>query len=101
MGRGSRPKVVRVPHSSSRWRRLDPLSTTPYPRTAVPGSMPRTFTGIASGFGLRQLSGVDIEVGEDLRDVVELLQHIHQPDDALCVGSLDSHAIAGNHGQLG
>src|SRR3954470_2630517 len=100
-GRESRPGVVSVPHSSSRWLRLDALSTTPYPRTAVPGSMPSTLTGVASGFCLRQLCRVNIEVGEDLGDIIQLFQHIHQTHNALGIGTLNPHSITRNHGQLG
>jgi hypothetical protein len=35
--------------------------------------MPSTLTGALSGLCLDQLRGVDIEVGEDLGDVVQLL----------------------------
>src|SRR5882724_11609851 len=100
-GRGSRAVVVRVPHSSSRGCCPDPLSTTPYPRTAVPGSMPSTLTGELSGLGLRQLRGVDVEVRGDLGDVVQLFQHFHELEDTLGVRALDLHRVLGHHGELG
>src|SRR6476620_12500942 len=74
---------------------------TPYPSTAVPGSIPSTFTDGASGFRLCQLSCVDVEVGENLGDVVQIFQGIHETDDPLGVGSLDPHCAAGDHCQLG
>src|SRR5689334_6100930 len=98
---GSRARVVSVPHSMSRGCRVASPSTTPYPRTAVPGSMPSTLTGAASGFGLGQLRCVDIEVGKDFGNVVQLLEGIHKPDDALGIGTFDPHRIAGHHGKLG
>src|SRR5215210_456384 len=90
-----------MPHSTRFGCRPDPSSTTPYPRIAVPGSMPSTLTRVPSGFSLGQLCRVDVEVGEDLGDVVQFLEHIHEPDDALCVGALDPHGIARDHGQFG
>src|SRR5512133_3183527 len=74
---------------------------TPYPSTAVPGSIPRPFTDGASGFRLCQLSRVDIEVGENLGDVVQIFQGIQETDDPLGVGSFDPHRAAGDHCQLG
>src|SRR6266498_2001491 len=98
-GRGSRAVVVRVPHSTSRGWGPGPLSTTPYPSTAVPGSIPSTLTEALSGLGLGQVGGVDVEVGGDLGDVVQLFQHFHEPEDPLGVGSLHFHRVPGHHGQ--
>src|SRR5215218_1241010 len=65
--------------------------------TAVPGSMPSTFNAAASGFRLRQLSCVDIEIGEDLGYVVELFQHVHEADDTFRLCTFDPNGIARNH----
>src|SRR4051812_30677616 len=100
-GSGSRARVVSVPHSTSRGWWDDPVSITPYPRTAVPGSMPSTFTALASGLCLRQLGCVDVEVGGHFGDIVQLFQHIHETNDALRIGSFDSDGVLGNHGELG
>src|SRR5258707_4486886 len=100
-GRGSRAVVVRVPHSSSRGCRPGPLSTTPYPRTAVPGSMPSTLTAGLSGLGLRQLRRVDVEVRGDPGDVLEFLEHLHELEDPLRVGALDPDGVPGHHRELG
>src|SRR5512147_2410800 len=100
-GRGSRAAVVRVPHSSSRGCKPGPLSTTPYPRTAVPGSMPSTLTGKLSGLGLGQLSGVDIEVRGDPGHVVQLFEDLHELENALGVRALDLDRVLGDHRELG
>src|SRR6185312_787788 len=100
-GRGSRAVVVRVPHSSSRGCWPGPPSTTPYPRTAVPGSMPSTLTVRLSGLGLGQLRGVDVEVGGNSGDVIQLFERFHQLEDPLGVGALDLHGVPGHHGELG
>src|SRR5919112_2646031 len=96
-GKASRAGVVSVPHSTSLGWRLGPVSTTPYPITAVPGSIPSTFTARRSGLGLGQLGGVDIEVGEDLGDVVQLLEHLDQLEDPLRVDALDLDRVPGHH----
>src|SRR6476661_4185699 len=100
-GRESRAAVVRVPHSSSRGWVPVPLSTTPYPSTAVPGSMPSTFTGELSGLGLRQLGGVDVEVGGDPGHVVQLFERFHELEHPLGVGAFDLDRVLGHHRKLG
>src|ERR687891_1394886 len=97
LGSGSRGGVVSVPHSSSRGWEPGPVSTTPNPRTAVPGSMPSALTGPLSGLGLGQLRGVDIEVGEDLGNVVQLLEHLHQMENTLGIGALDLDRVPRDH----
>src|SRR5687768_16576019 len=99
-GRGSRARVVSVPHSMSLGCWPGAPSTTPYPRTAVPGSMPNTFTSMSSGFGLGQLCCVDIEVGENLGDVIQLFENIQEPDYALGIRSFDAYRVGRDHGQL-
>src|SRR3954469_15543558 len=100
-GSGAREGAVRVPHSTSTGCRADSPSTTPYPSTAVPGSMPSTLTGVPSGFRLGQLSCVDIEVGENLGNVLQLFEHVHEPYNALGVGPFHPNRVAGNHCELG
>src|SRR5881392_2485599 len=97
-GSGSRARVVSVPHSRRRGWWDEPVSMTPYPRTAVPGSMPSTFTAFASGLCLRQLGCVDVEVRGHLRDVVQLFKHIHETNDALGIGSFDADGVLRDHG---
>src|SRR5215213_3805921 len=63
--------------------------------------MPSTLTGVPSGFRLGQLSCVDIEVGENLGDVIQLFDHIHEPYNALGVGPLHPNRVAGDHCELG
>src|SRR6478672_617125 len=93
-GRGSRALVARMPHSTSRAGRPATDSTTPNPRTAVPGSMPSTFMRpLGSGFGLCQLRRVDIEVGEDLRHVLQVLQALDQLEDPFRVGAFHLHCV--------
>src|SRR5688572_26151370 len=100
-GRGSRALVDSTPHSTSR-APPGPASTMPKPRTAVPGSMPSTFMSpVRSGFGLRQLRGVDVEVREYLGDVVELFERLDQPEHPIGVGTLHLDRVPGHHGQLG
>src|SRR5918995_3235089 len=55
----------------------------------------------ASGLRLSQLSSVDIEVGEDLGYVIQLLEYIHEPDHAFGIGTLDPNRVPGHHRQLG
>src|SRR5690348_6967660 len=100
-GRASRAAVVSVPHSTSRGGAPAPPSTTPYPRIAVPGSMPSTFTGALSGLGLSELRGVDVEVGGDAGDVVQLFEGLHELENALRVGPFDFDRVLRHHGELG
>src|SRR5690242_4997922 len=100
-GRGPRAWVARMPHSTSRVGRPATASTTPKPRTAVPGSMPSTLMRpLGSGLGLCQLRRVDIEVGEDFRHVLQVLQALDQLEDPFRVGAFDLHRVPRYHGEL-
>src|SRR5512143_760327 len=91
-----------TPHSTRRKMPRGPVSTRPYPVAAVPGSTPSTFTRPAPSVrGLGQLARVDIEVGEDLRHVVEVLECIEQLDHLLRLLPLDLHRGLRYHRDLG
>src|SRR5262245_44343892 len=67
---------VMAPHSTR--RPGAGLSTTPYPVTAVPGSIPSTLTSLGHR---RQRFGVNVKVGMDLGDVVHFLQRVDELEE--------------------
>src|SRR5687767_2176473 len=97
-GSGSFGRVLIIPHSSSVGA---PSSrrTTPYPVTAVPGSIPRTIIWRVSG--LRHLLDVYVEVRIHLLHVVEVLELFHELHHALGEIALDLHGVLRDPRDLG
>src|ERR1039457_665546 len=68
-------------------------ATTPYPVTAVPGSIPRTITRPARDRSRRgDLRDVHVEVRVHLLHVVEILDRFNQFEQVLDFLALDVHA---------
>src|SRR6266496_4069721 len=101
-GNGMRRPNLITPHSTSRPMPgtpfPPPVSITPYPVTAVPGSTPRTLT--SPGHRGHRL-GVDVEVREHLGDVVHLLESLDEVQQRLGVAPFDLHGVLRDHGDLG
>src|SRR5438876_2192458 len=97
-GRSRRRGGAASPCSRQR-NRFPLLSTTPKPVRTLPGSTPST--RIVS---LREL-GKDfvgnVEVGEDLLDVVVLLQRVHQLQELPGILRGHRHDLRGHAGELG
>src|SRR5215204_1251264 len=96
---GARAEVRITPHSASEMAPSCSRLTTPYPVTAVPGSIPRMITS-APRLRLYQALFVDVGVRVDLLHVVEVLQRVEQLDELLRIGALHLHGVLRHHGEL-
>src|SRR5438105_15594670 len=68
-----------------------------YPIPVVPGSMPRT----VSGLGVLQHIVRNVEVGVHLLHVVEILERLDQPQYLMRLVTLDPHGAGRTHRDLG
>src|SRR3982751_6127875 len=107
-GRGARACVRMTPHSIRDGEAEPPPRTTPYPVTAVPGSIPRTIIRerklrlpLPPQFPLSgELLLVYVEVRPHLLHVVEIVEILEQLEQSFGIFSGDGHRVLRNHGKL-